>query len=265
LSRKDRTSRNFSSKLFFRCRTLHKLNFGVQNSDLKIVSRKKEMENFKADMLHKLTMMDQKLDHFIHRCINMDMDQKRMQEEQRYVEHQRQILNQRKITYTLAHRNQTLSMLTSTELMNLGKTKINQFPHFNQKGQCINASSEAFSFFTSCHTLMNAQIIEAILIPSRFEGKRHPLRFYDGDKISDKISPNRLVVTRDMQSFRYEYSTVWEADDIHEEDIGVAGCSHTVVLVQTADAKVVLVDWSCGQFHEMDLVNARLYFQRNKF
>lgn len=65
-----------------------------------------------------------------------------------------------------------------------------------------------------------------------------------------------------MQSFRYEYSTVWEADDIHEEDVGVAGCSHTVVLVQTADAKEVLVDWSCGQFHEIDLVNARLYFQR---
>lgn len=219
-------------------------------------------EKFKTDILHKLTMIAQKLDHYIHRCINMDMDQKRIQEEQRYVDHQRQLLNQRDIAYTLAYRNQTLSMLTSTELMNLGKMKINQFPHFNQKGQCVHVSSEAISFFTSFHTLMNAQTIEAVLIPSLFEGKRHSLRFYDGDK----ISPNPdLVVTREMQSFRYEYSTVWEVDDIREEDIGVAGCSHTVVLVQTADAKVVLVDWSCGQFHEMDLVNARLYFQRNKF
>jgi len=217
-------------------------------------------EKFKTDTLQKLTMMDQKLDDYIHRCINMDMDQKLIQEEQRYVEHQRQILNQRKIIYALITcRNQTLSMLTSTELMNLGKTKINQFPHFNQKGQCIHASSEALSFFTSYHTLMNAQTIKAILIPSRFEGKKHPLRFYDGDIISS--NPD-LVVTLDMQSFRYEYSTVWEADDIHEEDVGVAGCSHTVVLVQTADAKEVLVDWSCGQFHEIDLVNARLYFQR---
>lgn len=217
-------------------------------------------EKFKTDTLQKLTIMDQKLDDYIHRCINMDMDQKLIQEEQRYEEHQRQILNQKKIIYALITcRNQTLSMLTTTELMNLGKTKINQFPHFNQKGQCIHASREALLFFTSYHTLMNAQTIKAILIPSMFEGKKHPLRFYDGDMISS--NPD-LVVTLDMQSFRYEYSTVWEADDIHEEDVGVAGCSHTVVLVQTADAKEVLVDWSCGQFHEIDLVNARLYFQR---
>ena len=217
-------------------------------------------EKFKTDTLQKLTMMDQKLDDYIHRCINMDMDQKRIQEEQRYEEHQRQILNQREITTHITCRNQTLSMLTSTELMNLGKKKINQFPHFNQKGQCIHASSEALSFFTSYHTLMNAQTIKAILIPSRFEGKKHPLRFYDGDMISS--NPD-LVVTLDMQSFRYEYSTVWEADDIQDEDVGEAGCSHTVVLVQTADAKEVLVDWSCGQFHEIDLVNARLYFHKS--
>ena len=137
-------------------------------------------EKFKTDTLQKLTMMDQKLDDYIHRCINMDMDPRRIQEEQRYEEHQRQILNQREIT-TCRSRNQTLSMLTSTELMNLGKKKINQFPHFNQKGQCIHVSGEAFSFFTSYHTLMNARTIDAILIPSRFEGKRHHLRFYDGD------------------------------------------------------------------------------------
>ena len=215
-------------------------------------------EKFKTDMLQKLTSMDQKIDHYIHTCITMDMNQKRIQEEQRYVEHQRQIMNQREIKYALITcRNQTLSMLTSTELMNLGKAKINQFPHFNQKGQCIHVSGEAFSFFTSYHTLMNARTIDAILIPSRFEGNKHPLRFYDGDMIPS--NPD-LVVTRDMQSFRYEYSTVWEADGICEEDVGVAGSSHTVVLVQTADAKEVIVDWSCGQFHKIDLVNARLYF-----
>ena len=218
-------------------------------------------ESFETDMLQKLTSMDQKLDHYIYRCMTMDMNQKRIQEEQRYVEHQKQIMNQREITYASTFEAKSAEEEEEpwflSALMRLGKTKINQFPHFNQKGQSIHVSGEAFSFFTSYHTLMNARTINAILIPSRFEGKKHPLRFYDGDMIQS--NPD-LVVTRDMQSFRYEYSTVWVADGIHEEDVGVAGSSHTVVLVQTADAKEVIVDWSCGQFHEIDLMNARLYF-----
>lgn len=171
---------------------------------------------------------------------------------QKYLEHFQK--TQQSPSLSFFHRNQALSMLTIKELENLGTWKKQSIPSLNSNGGCVGAAKECLSFLTDAHQLMNAVVIkDAIMI----RDDRQPTPFHDGSVIE---GCQRGKIQEGMNYYCWDKSTIWKRVKVPvSNDVGKMGQLHTVVMAQTANDEIVVVDWSDGQFQEKDLQNVRLY------
>ena len=101
---------------------------------------------------------------------------------------------------------------------------------------------------------MNAVVIkDAIMI----RDDRQPTPFHDGSVIE---GCQRGKIQEGMNYYCWDKSTIWKRVKVPvSNDVGKMGQLHTVVMAQTANDEIVVVDWSDGQFQEKDLQNVRLY------
>ena len=86
---------------------------------------------------------------------------------------------------------------------------------------------------------------------------RQPTPFHDGSVIE---GCQRGKIQEGMNYYCWDKSTIWKRVKVPvSNDVGKMGQLHTVVMAQTANDEIVVVDWSDGQFQEKDLQNVRLY------
>ena len=154
-------------------------------------------------------------------------------------------------------RAQELSMLTLKEVEHLSMEKMRTDTVLNAPGGCLNAAKIAEDFFGSYHSMMRVQLIEnAIMVR---DGTIAPLTFATG-RVADADTIQRGMVDASMNYYYWDKLAIWKQGHTPcSTDVGRKGQLHTVVLVYTADGHVVVVDWSNGQFMEVELKETRLY------
>ena len=152
---------------------------------------------------------------------------------------------------------QELSMLTLKEVEHLSIEKMKSDTVLNAPGGCPNAAKLAMEFFGNYHSMMRVQMIEnAIMVR---DGTDAPLRFTKG-RVVDADTIQRGMVDANMNYYYWDKNGIWKQGQTPcSTDVGRKGQLHTVVLVYTADEHVVVVDWSNGQFMEVELKETRLY------
>ena len=134
--------------------------------------------------------------------------------------------------------------MTTQEIAEDYHFQVSQDTGLSDPGQCVGAARRAHDFFCS-HPLMRPVIVDCVMISNAVV------------KLTNGLIPTeRGSVSGLKKSFTFEPPCIWREGGFSILPKS-SGSAHRVVAVLVADGSIVLVDWSAGQFD--NLQNTLLY------